>query len=307
MPQQSTAMSTEQKSGAMDLDQVAAIIKQSFLDIWRQFFEHTPYLVGGMLLVLMTWAIAALINKFGMRILLRASMRYSLRKLILRFINIGVWLVGLMLVAMVVFPGLTPTRALGGLGIASIAVGLAFKDIFENFFAGILILWKFPFEEGDFIECESILGKVETVMVRMTQIRKSTGELVIVPNSFLFKNPVHVLTDRDKRRVTIMAGIAYGENVSEAVKVITEAVKKCETVADTKPIEIFPQQFGDSSIDIEVTWWTGSTPLDIRRSRGEVVTAVKSALDEAGIEIPFPYRTLTFKEPLAVEIDSKPR
>ena len=58
--------------------------------------------------------------------------------------------------------------------------------------------------------------------------------------------------------------------------------------------------FGASSIDIEVTWWTDPTPLDLRRSRGEVVTAVKQALDAAGIEIPFPYRTLTFKEALPV-------
>ena len=66
-------------------------------------------------------------------------------------------------------------------------------------------------------------------------------------------------------------------------------------------MQIFPQAFGSSSIDIEVTWWTGAKPVDLRRSRGEVVTAIKSALDEAGIEIPFPYRTLVFKEPIALD------
>ena len=67
------------------------------------------------------------------------------------------------------------------------------------------------------------------------------------------------------------------------------------------PLQIWPAAFGSSSIDIEVTWWTQPKPEDIRRSRGEVVTAIKAALDNAGIEIPFPYRTLTFKEPLAVQ------
>lgn len=57
-------------------------------------------------------------------------------------------------------------------------------------------------------------------------------------------------------------------------------------------------EFGSSSINFEVTWWTGSTPLDVRRSRDEVVAKVKHSLDEAGIEIPYPYRTLTFKQPL---------
>jgi len=63
-------------------------------------------------------------------------------------------------------------------------------------------------------------------------------------------------------------------------------------------VQIFAQAFGASSIDFEVTWWTGSSPLEIRRSRDEVVASVKRALDDAGIEIPFPYRTLTFKQPL---------
>jgi small-conductance mechanosensitive channel len=67
-------------------------------------------------------------------------------------------------------------------------------------------------------------------------------------------------------------------------------------------IQIFPQAFGSSSIDIEVAWWTDPLPVDIRRSRAEVVTAVKSALDDAGIEIPFPYRTLTFKESLLTKV-----
>lgn len=134
----------------------------------------------------------------------------------------------------------------------------------------------------------------------MTQIRRPSGELVVMPNSTLFKNPVEVLTDRKKRRTSIITGVAYGENVAEAVTVIERAVKNCETVDQNKDVQIFPQAFGASSIDIEVAWWTGSTPLAVRRSRGEVVTVIKAALDEADIEIPFPYRTLTFKESLQV-------
>jgi small-conductance mechanosensitive channel len=97
-----------------------------------------------------------------------------------------------------------------------------------------------------------------------------------------------------------MCGIAYGEDVDRAREVIARALADLPSVDQEPPIQIFAQGFGSSSIDFEVTWWTGSKPLDIRRSRDEVVAAVKRALDEAGIEIPFPYRTLTFKEPLTV-------
>ncbi|RZV49246.1 MAG: mechanosensitive ion channel family protein, partial [Pseudomonadales bacterium] len=125
-----------------------------------------------------------------------------------------------------------------------------------------------------------------------------TGELVLVPNSVLFKNPVNVMTNRGARRVDIVAGVSYDSDVEQATEIIEKAVKACNSVLGDRPIQVFPQAFGASSIDIEVAWWTEAKPVDIRASRAEVVCAVKRALDEAGIEIPFPYRTLTFKEPL---------
>lgn len=280
------------------MEEVAQTLQETLGDIWKNFLDHTPYLLAGVLVLILTWVVANIFSNLGHRLFDLRNIRRSLRDLIIRLTTIGIWIGGLLLAAMIWFPGLTPTTALGGLGIASIAVGFAFQDIFENFFAGILLLWRFPFENGDFIECQGIVGKVESVNIRMTEIRLTTGELVLVPNATLFKNPVNVLTNKPYRRVTIMTGIAYEENVSQSVSVIETAVKNCTTVETSEPIEVFPQNFGSSSIDIEVTWWTGNKPVDIRRSRGEVVTAVKKALDEAGIEIPFPYRTLVFKEPL---------
>ena len=284
------------------LSDVAETLQQTLVRIWKNFLEHTPYLVAGILVLTLTWGLAALFSKLGHKLFDSRKIRKSLVDLTIRLVTIGIWMGGLLLAAMFWFPGLTPTTALGGLGIASIAIGFAFQDIFENFFAGILLLWRFPFESGDFIECKGIVGRVESVDIRMTQIRLVTGELVLVPNSTLFKNPVNVLTNEPHRRVTLTTGVAYGEDVSESVEVIQKAVESCKTVESSKSIEVFPEAFGASSIDIEVTWWTGNKPIDIRRSRGEVVTAVKKALDEAGIEIPFPYRTLTFKEPLVTKV-----
>jgi small-conductance mechanosensitive channel len=284
--------------------EVLMSVRDTLLQIWADFVDRMPFMVAGLMILLITWLVVAMTVRVITTTLRRSQIRGSLRELILRLISISIWIVGIMTAAIIVFPGLTPAKALGAMGVISIAVGFAFKDIFENFFAGILLLWRFPFERGDFIECEGIEGRVEDVTVRMTQIRKVSGELIVVPNSFLFMNPVKVLTNLNRRRVTIIAGVAYGEQVTQAVQVIEKAVQQCDTVRQDQPVQIFPQGFGNSSIDIEVTWWTGPQPVDIRRSRGEVVTAIKWALDEAGIEIPFPYRTLTFKEPLETRVMS---
>lgn len=283
---------------------VALSLHKTLLSIWESFIQHTPYLLAGLAVLVLTWLVAMILRRISVRAMRRSRMRSSLQELFQRLIIILVWCAGLLLAAMFWFPGLTPTTALGGLGLLSIAVGFAFQDIFENFFAGVLLLWQFPFESGDFIECQGILGKVEEVTIRMTKLRLTTGELVLVPNSVLFKNPVNVLTGQGPRRIDIMTGVAYGENLAAAVAVIETAVKNCSSVSQQNPVQVFPQAFGASSMDIEVAWWADPTPLDIRRSRAEVVIAIKEALDNAGIEIPFPYRTLTFSEPLRTRMEN---
>jgi len=133
-------------------------------------------------------------------------------------------------------------------------------------------------------------------------VRQTDGQLVVAPNAMFFKNPVTIRTARDVRRTTIICGVAYGEDVDEAREVIANAVRSVDAVRDdVRDVQIFAQEFGDSSINFEVTWRTGSRPVDIRASRDKVVAAVKRALDDAGIEIQFPYRTLTFSEPLPIK------
>ncbi|MDX1442728.1 MAG: mechanosensitive ion channel family protein [Gammaproteobacteria bacterium] len=279
-------------------DGIVNMVRESVLQLWNEFLGHIPHLAGALILLLIVWLFARLVDRATRGIMYRSKMRASLQQVIGRLVNIGVWLVGLLVIATIVVPGITISKAIGGLGIVSIAVGFAFRDIFENFFAGILLLWRFPFENGDVIECEGYVGTVLRINIRMTELRTLSGEHLILPNAFLYKNPVQVLTNRSRRRVEITTGIAYGEDVATAVEVLREAMKNCETVDAGYVIDVMPKGYGSSSIDIDLVWWTSAKPLEQRRSVAEVVTATKKALDDAGIEIPFPYRTLTFKHPL---------
>ncbi|QNN25430.1 mechanosensitive ion channel family protein [Planctomycetales bacterium ZRK34] len=249
------------------------------------------------MVVILTAIVARYAHRAARNLFGKLYSKASLRDLFAQFVYIGVWFVGIMLAAGIVFPDFGFGQIVATAGLASIAIGFAFQDIFENFFAGILILWRFPFEIGDYIDIEGtdIEGQVEDIWIRMTHLRKTTGELLLVPNATIYKHPVRVLTDQKKRRTTIIAGVAYSEDVDESRAVIRKAVESCDTVKKDEPIQVFAQEFADSSINFEVTWWTGPTPLDLRKSTDQVVAAVKRGLDEAGIEIPFPYRTLTFR------------
>ena len=282
------------------------ILVTQLREIARGAIEVMPQLLIALVIILLTYAFAKLARNIAQRILKKTKLRKSLINLLILFSSIAIWIIGIMIAAIIAFPGLTPTKMLAGLGIGSVAIGFAFKDIFENFLAGIIILLRKEMRINDFIACEGYEGTVEAILVRETHIRQPDGELVILPNSILFKNPLTIRTDLDQRRTTIICGVGYGENIDEARSVIKQAVTDCKTViSDSRPVQIFANEFADSSINFEVTWWTGSKPVNIRESRDEVVAAVKSALDKSGIEIPFPYRTLTFNQPISVNTDQK--
>lgn len=278
------------------------ILSNQIKEIARGSIEILPQLAVAVLILVFAWLLNMALQSVLDKMLGRTKLRTSLKELFKLLLSIAVWVIAFMIAAVIVFPGLTPASILAGLGIGSVAIGFAFKDVFENFLAGIIILFRREMRIGDFIECEGLEGRVEKIAIRESQIMQTDGQLVIVPNSILFKNPLKILTHKDLRRTTVICGVAYDADIAQSRSVIRNAVEACETVMkERRPVQIFAQEFASSSINFEVTWWTGSKPVDIRRSRDEVVEAVKAALDDAGIEIPFPYRTMTFKEPLQVE------
>ncbi len=265
------------------------------------FWKLLPQLVAAFVFLALAMIAIAVIKRVLPSVLRRARLRRALVAVIMMLVIVGLWLFAFLVTVTIAFPTITPGRALTALGVGGVAIGFAFKDVFENFLAGILLLIREPFSVEDYIECEGIEGQVEVITIRDTHIRQTDGQLVVAPNAMFFKNPVTVRTSGELRRTTIICGVAYGENVDEARDIIEEAVRSVDSVRnDVRDVQIFAQEFADSSINFEVTWWTGSRPVDIRRSRDKVVAAVKAALDNSGVEIPFPYRTLTFKDPLAL-------
>jgi small-conductance mechanosensitive channel len=265
------------------------------------FWQVLPQLVLSVVFLVFVWAVAKVLNWVLPKMLRRARMRRALVDVVLMLAIVGLWLFGVLIAVTIAFPTITPGRALTALGVGGVAIGFAFKDVFENFLAGVLLLIREPFSIDDYIDCENIEGQVEEITIRDTHVRQTDGQLVVAPNAMFFKNPVTIRTAKDVRRTTIICGVAYGEDVDAAREIIAKAVRDVDSVRDdVRDVEIFAQEFADSAINFEITWWTGSRPLDIRSSRDKVVAAVKRALDEAGVEIPFPYRTMTFKEPLSI-------
>ena len=183
------------------------------------------------------------------------------------------------------------------LGIGSLAIALAAQAALSDTISGFVIMIDRPYRIGDRIELQDIgtWGDVLDIGLRSTHIRTRDNRMVIVPNSVIAKSLIvnHSYPD-SQYRIENHVGVAYGTDIEKARSVIIEAVKTVDGVLLNKPVEALFLEFGDSSLVFRIRLWLDSY-IDTRRMFDSVNTAVYKALNEAGIEIPFPQRVVTHK------------
>ncbi|HYE00685.1 MAG TPA: mechanosensitive ion channel family protein [Alphaproteobacteria bacterium] len=267
------------------------IIESQAYGMLVQLVAALPRIGLALVVLLLTWALGRLSIRWVLRGLLRGGMRRALAVVLNELMRIAIWLVGLLIAAAVAFPSVTPGSVVTALGLGSVALGFTFRGIFENFLAGVLILYREPFRFGDCIEASGYEGFVEQITIRDTHLRQTDGQLVVLPNAALFNNPVTVRTDLPVRRTTVPLTVAHGADLDAAKALIEETVAGLETVETERAVQIFARAFTEGGIEFELTWWVkGSKPVDIRRSRDEIVRAVTRALVGADIAFEWPRR-----------------
>lgn len=224
----------------------------------------------------------------------RAGRRQNLGLVLGRLAQAGVVLLGLLVGLIVVFPTFTPGDLIGLLGIGSVAVGFAFRDILQNFLAGILILLTEPFRIGDQIVFGPHEGTVEDIHTRATTIRTYDGRRVVIPNAELFTNPVTVNTAFEKRRLEYDVGIGYGDDIAEAKRLMLEAMRGVEGVLAEPAPDALVVALAESSVVIRARWWiTPPRRADALELQDRVITAIKQTLYvEHGIDLPYPTRQI---------------
>jgi small-conductance mechanosensitive channel len=208
-----------------------------------------------------------------------------------RLVALVIGLVGLVYSMSVL--GVRVGPLLGALGIVGVAVAFAFKDILENFIAGVLLQIRRPFDRGDQIITGDYEGTVYGVNMRSVIIDDPDGQRIIIPSSRLITEPIVNLTAHPLRRTALEVGVSYGANLDEAVQLVRTATQQAPGVSDQPAADVVVSGFGDSSVGLVVTFWHGATIADQWQVRDRVARAVKRALDGAGIDIPFPQLVVT--------------
>lgn len=290
--QNQETLGPEQYTGNEPLD----LLINTVMNFFNQFLEHIPVIGIALFAFIMTMLIAT----YGRRGLRSGSKRLGLKgsqgELIANFAFVILFCIALLLSLAIVFPELSLGKLFTYIGIASLVLGFAFRDILENYFAGMLLLWQFPFEVGDYVEIETdtgpVRGEVMAIYIRMTTIRKINNELVVVPNATMYKYPLSVETWAEARRQTLKILLAYDTDLEKAREVITQTVNACESVDNRHAIHVIPIEFSDNGVTLDLAWWSDARPLQLWQSRGEISQRVHQALAENNIEIPYPHRKL---------------
>ena len=191
-----------------------------------------------------------------------------------------------------VFPTFTANNLVQTLGIGGVAVGFAFKDIFQNFLAGVIILVSRPFKIGDAIAVKGFEGTVEDIQTRATMLRTYDNQRIVIPNATVFTEEVKVITAYESRRTEIEFGIGYDDSIPVARTVILSALAKIEGIEATPAPDVLAIAYADSSIRLRMRYWTSNSGVNILGVRDEAITGVKQALDAAKIKIPYPVQTV---------------
>jgi small-conductance mechanosensitive channel len=210
------------------------------------------------------------------------------------------WLIvslGLLVALLIAFPGFSVGQLVQLLGLGSLAAGIAFRNIFEDFFAGVLLLLEEPFRKHDQIVVAGYEGTIEDIKTRTTVIETYDGRRVVIPNAELFTNPVEINTAYPYRRVEYDVGIGYGDDVSVARRLILDAIEGVSGILETPAPDAIVVDLGESAVVVRARWWVEPPRrASVIDTRDQVLEAIKTHLEAHGIDLPFPTRQVLFHD-----------
>ncbi|NUF14860.1 mechanosensitive ion channel family protein [Acinetobacter lactucae] len=272
------------------------------------FWERVPYICIAIIVFIIFWLLTKLFKFFVRKTLENRS--YTRQNLVLVLNRVGstaILFFGFLIALVIMIPGFTPGQLMSALGIGSVAIGFAFKDIFQNLLSGILILLSEPFRIGDDIIVNNMEGTVEDIQIRATFLRSPDGRRIVIPNATVYTSAVTVNTAYQRRRCEFVVGIGYEDDVQKAKAVILKLLDNSRNVLSQPAFSVNVTALADFSVNLTVRWWVDTTETTTSASISEIQELVVDAFDENNISIPYPVQEVkVYRGDQATEETVKP-
>jgi small conductance mechanosensitive channel len=267
--------------------------------LWGQVIESGPGLVFNLILLMIIiytfYKLAGVAQKLTESGLddSRFQLSLLLKRMVVSIVRNTVLVIGVLIGLSQIGISLGPLLA--GMGLVGFVVGFALQDTLSNFAAGMLILIYRPFDVDDVIEAGGVSGLVSKMSLVNTTFLTFDNQTIIVPNGKIWGDVIKNVTAQTIRRIDLVFGIAYSDDIEKAEKVMAEVVAANPAVLDDPPTMIRLHELGDSSVNYVVRPWVNKD--DYWETFWALNRAMKIRFDEEGISIPFPQRDVhLFKE-----------
>lgn len=262
--------------------------------------KAVPNLVAAVFILIIGYLLASWISKLVARLLSSQShIDQTLTPVIATILRSAILIVTF--VAVLGQLGVQIASVLAVLGAAGLAIGLALQGTLSNIAAGLMLLWLRPFRAGDAIETKDTSGAVTEVGLFATTVRMADGSFHFVPNSSLWNTPIRNTTRNPTRRVEVVVGIDYGDDISKARDVLIKLMREDERVQKTPEPQVLVTGLTDKAVNLSLRCWAPSK--DHFRVGADLTERAKIALDAAGIYAPYPRHVVRGPEEAATELE----
>lgn len=284
-------------------------IDDSIEGIWNKLGEWMDSLILSLpnfilaVVVFILFIIAAkYIGKLLNKILRFKVRQDSIREITIKMVKVLIIAVGFFVALGLLNLNTVLTSVLAGAGVVGLAIGLALQGTLNNTFSGILLSFLPELQIGDWIENNGYAGRVVEINLRSIIIQEADNNFVVIPNSQVIDAPFKNFSRTSRSRVMVDCGVAY-ESDLEFVKDLTiKTVEKHFPQQKNEEVEFMYKEFGDSSINFVVRFWTVATNnREVLFARSKAIIEIKKVYDQNKINIPFPIRTLEFNNKLNIE------
>ena len=264
--------------------EVLVVIEAAFVRLAESARTVLPRALATFLILALFGLIAWLVRGLLTRLFAIVIQDRTTENLIRQIVYYAIWVLGFIIAVNAL--GFDPQALATGLGLSSLALGFALKDILSNFVSGLLILVMRPFELGDEIVVGDTEGSVEGIDLRATQIRTYDGRIVLVPNAELFTLRVTNNTATPTRRGSLVFPLGYDNDLPRVMEIMKQAIAETPGVLTKPPNTIIVREFTDADIILELRFWTESTRRDFLDAASHVAQSVVAALKREGIPLP---------------------
>ena len=249
--------------------------------------DYALDVVGAVLLLIAGWMVAGWVQKHTARMLGAVErVDATLLSFVTQLVRYSILI--LVMVAVLAQFGVQPTSIIAVLGAAGLAVGLALQGTLANIAAGVLLLFLRPFKIGEYIDAGGVAGTVREIGLFATEFESYDGIFVMVPNSQLASAAITNYSRLPTRRLDLVIGISYGDNMNQAMTVLNDLLVHDDRILKEPAHQVMVKELADSSVNLNLRCWTKRQ--DYWSLLFDLTKQAKERLDKHGISIPFPQR-----------------